>query len=299
MSVKLLGRIDQSLDQGEDWHRNYKIKWLIETDDTADGPYRAMNCPGLPAIGSEWRFGNDNDPFAFCWPNWTVSQFNSSNHEPNTLWVVEQSFSTKFSMGGMERVDNPFSEPAKISGTFVKFQEEKRYDYEGKPMHTMSFEPFRGKLAEFDDNRPTVSIEMNYSNLGLNVFPFLIDHVNQSPMWGLGSRMVKLSNVRWTRNIYRFGYFYTRSYDFEVNFKTFDRIVPEVGTKKLVTLGVKTNPLHWVLRRDEEGNVLRNEFYYQTTGHDWDGVNPTAIAKRVLAYYPGANFFVLGIPASF
>jgi hypothetical protein len=298
MGLRLLGPIDMGLDIQEDFHMNYFIKWLVETDDVFDGPRRAISCPGIPSVGSVWNFGNDRDDFAYCWPNWEVSQFRAQN-EPNFLWVVKQPYSTRFTMPQPERIENPFAQPAAVSGSFTKFSEEKRFDALGKPMQTMSFEPIRGKVSEFDTNRPNVSIEQNYSNLGLNVFTFMIDYVNDSPMWGLGSRMVKLSNVRWTRNVYRFGYYYTRSYDFDIDFRTFDRVVPEVGTKKLVTLGTKTNPQHWVLRRDAEGNILRNEFYYTVEGHDWDGINPSQIARRTLQYYPQTNFFILGIPAGF
>jgi hypothetical protein len=300
--LKLLGRIDQGGRNRDDWHREFKIKWLIETDDILDGPQRAMNCPGLPAVGSPWRFGNDDDPWAICWPNWTVSQFNSSNHEPNTLWVVEQPYSTKFSMSGIQPVENPLAAPPDISGTFVKLQEEQRYDIFGQPILSLSFEPIRGKMAEFDANRPTVSIGMNYPTLGLNTFAFMIDNVNDSPMWGLFARMVKLSNVRWTRNVWRFGYFYTLNFDFDINYKTFDRIIPETGFLQLKPGGDKTIRKHWVTRKTEEGDTHPKEFYYTSTGADWNpNTDPggTTIAKRMVKYYPQTNLFVLGIPASF
>jgi len=301
MTLKLLGRIDQSLEIQEDFHRNYKIKWLIETDDVRDGPTRVMNCPGVPSIGSLWQFGNDNDQFAYCWPQWSVSQFNSSSHEPNTLWVLEQPYSTRFNQTGMNasQVENPFAMPADLSGTFVKYQQEQRFDFEGKVIRSMSFEPIRGKMVEFDANRPTVSISMNYPQLGLNVFAFMIDNVNESAMWGVGARCVKLSNIRWTRNVWRFGYFYTRAYDFDVDFKTFDRTIPEEGTKKLMEGGNKNNPKHWKVRMDEEQNIVRMPFYYDKDGKDWDGIDSDTIAKKLIKYHPQTNFFVLGIPASF
>jgi hypothetical protein len=303
--LKLLGRLDQTLDIQDDYHRNYRIKWLVETDDVEDGPNRAMNCPGLPQVGSVWNFGNDNDAFAYCWPNWTVSQFNASSNEPNTLWVVDQPFSTKFNMTAMSSPENPLAQPPDISGTFVKYQREMQYDFEGKPIRTMSFEIRRGKEVEFDANRPTVSISINYPTLGLSTFAFMIDSVNGSPMWGLGSRMVKLSNIRWSRNIHRFGYFYTRHYDFDIDYRTFDRILPQKGWNRLKgqkpgqTLGNKNNKKHWELRTDEKDHPMTEPWFYTDSGADWDGVNEAQIAKQTIKYYPNANFFVLGVPASF
>lgn len=299
--TKLLGPIDISLDIQEDYHRNFKVKWLVEHDNASDGPIRAMQCPGLPNIGALYSFNREADLSAYCWPNWTVSQYQSSNGEPNTLWVVEQPYSTRFNLPAISSssVDNPFAQPAGLSGSFVKYQREMTLDKDDKPMYTMSFEPFRGKASEFDDNRPTVSVEMNYPTLGLNVFAFMIDHVNDASMWGLSKRMVKLSNIRWTRNVYKFGYFYTRSYDFDVDFKTFDRIVPQMGTKKLITGGTKTDPTHWEVRRDSNKQVTREPFYYTSTGVDWDGVTESDIVQKTLKYYKESNFFTLGIPSSF
>lgn len=301
MTLKLLGRIDQTLDIEESFHRNYKIKWLIETDDVRDGPTRVMNCPGVPTVGSPWIFGNDNDSLAYCWPQWTVSQFNSSSHEPNSLWVLEQPFSTRFDLIGMKKedIENPFAAPPDLSGTFAKYQEEKRFDYLGKVIRTISHEIRRGEQVKFDANRPSVSIGMNYPSLGLNVFAFMIDNVNESPMWGLAARCVKLSNIRWTRNVYRFGYFYTRSYDFEVDYKTFDRELPQEGTKEIKPGLDITNPKNWEVRKDKQGNIIPGVMPYKTNGQDWDFVDETLLAKQTVRYYPQTNFFVLGIPASF
>lgn len=301
MVAKLLGPIDMALDVAETFHRNYKIRWLVETDNVLDGPTNAYVCPGLPAIGSSWIFGNDNDPDAICWPNWTVTQFNASGSEPTNLWIVEQPFSTRFDMRNLSKDDaqSPFSAPPQVSGSFVKFQREMRFDYQGKPIQSMSWEPLRGKTVEFDDNRPTVTIEMNYAQLGLNVFTFMIDHVNDSPMWGLDRRMVKLSNVKWTRYVYRYGYYYSRSYDFDVDFKTFDRLVPEEGMKKLKENGNRFRYSNWEVRRDEDGQILTKPFFYDKDGKDWDLVDETKIAKKLIQYYPETNFMQLGIPGSF
>lgn len=300
MTCKLLGRIDWSADVTEDWDRNYKIKWLVETDDPLDGPGRAMNCPGLPSPGSLWIFGNENDQYAYCMPNWTVNRFQTIS-EPSFHWVIEQPFTTKPTISQKQTtVSNPLAAPPQLGGSFLKYQEEQRYDRNTKPILSMTGEYIRGKSVEFDSNKPTVTIEINYPTLGLDVFSFLIDHVNDSAMWGLSKRMVKLSQVKWTRNMYMFGYYYTRSYDFDVDFKTFDRKIPEVGTKKLIAGGDKDNPGHWIVRRDPLGAILTDLRYYRSNGQEWRGFATDGDpASRMVEYYPETNLFQLGIPSSF
>jgi hypothetical protein len=298
MTCKLLGRYAWSGGTDEQANRIYKMQWLVETDTKEDGPARALNCPGLPTIGSSWIFGNDTDTWALCQPNWNVTYGRDvTPGEPNFHWLVEQTFSTKISPynPSYDNPTNPLAAPIRVGGSFVKYTEEATEDKDGKPIRSSSFERLRGPMVEFDANRPTVSIGLNVAFWGLSTFAPLVDIVNDSSLWGLPARCVKLSNVRWTRNVYGFGYFYTIDYDFDIRYDTFDREVPDMGMKELAAGGTASNASHYQDNGDRLGakgivRYLKNHQY-------WDGTGDPDKIK--IQKYKQSNFLVLGIPTSF
>ena len=201
MSSTLKGRIDWNLKVDKDGHRDYMVKWLCVTDDTADGPERVFFTPGLPAIGATWAYGNDTDAWAFRWPTASVTPVETK--EPGNHWIVEHTFSTKpLSRCQDDSIENPLDEPDRLSGTFVKYTEEATVDRNGDAITSSSHEMIRGPMVEFDSNRPTVSIEKNILALPLSTFTPMIDSVNDATLWGLGARKVKLSNAKWKRVLY-------------------------------------------------------------------------------------------------
>jgi len=299
MSATLLGRLDWGCTQTDDWFREYTIKWLIEVDSVDHGPAAALACPSLPSVFSPWIFGSDNDPWAYCWPSWTASQLNPGNREPCQYWTVEQKFSSKpFPFQTSSNPTNPLATPPQCSGSFVKYTREAQIDKDGKAIRAISGDIIRGKSVEFDANRPTVAIELTMASLGLNIFSPMIDTVNDSSLWGLGTRRVKLSNARWTRNLYGYSFYYTLGLDFDIDFKTFDRIIPQCGYKTLMTGGTASNPAHWEHKKDTTGFPTRNVTYYNADGTDYTDIT-AAPATKTVQYYTESNFLTLGIPTSF
>ena len=93
MTAVLQGPLETGMERDQVGHRDYSISWLVITDDPNDGPTTLMATPGLPTIGSPWFFGNDSDPWALCWPNFTFTPIVTK--EPNYWWVVGQKFTTR------------------------------------------------------------------------------------------------------------------------------------------------------------------------------------------------------------
>jgi hypothetical protein len=297
--IHLLGRTAWSMNTDEDWNRNYSITFAVEVADPMYGPGWVIQCPGLPIPGSLWNWGFEDDPWAFCHPNWTVAQAHNPDGEPWQIWTVTIPFSTKGfgnKNGSHPDATNPLAEPPKVSGSFVKYTEEATKDRFGKSIRNSAHQRFRGPVVEFDKSKPTVHIEMNYPFCPMSVFTAIVDNVNSTPMWGVGARCVKLSQAQWTRNVYVGGFFYTAAYDFDIDFNTFDRKIADVGTMKLKQSGTATNPKDYTPCRD----ALTNELVeLPLDGH---GVPVTDIANQGIIpaeYYQQTDLTLLGIPLSF
>lgn len=313
MAVELVGPTYWDCNREDEGYKTYTIRHKVRAAVT-DGPYNVMNTPGLPVIGAVWNFRGDVDPWAFCFPGMKVTPFAQEKDEPTTFWIVEQKFSNK-PLKSDATVDDPLLEPPKVSGTFIKYQKEADLDKDGDPIRSSSFEKLIGDEVLVDYNRPAVRIEMNTALLGLSDFAQAVDRVNSVPMWGLPIRCVKLSNVSWERNRYNGGlWYYTRSFDFDVNYDTFDREIPDSGLKalnghrdpttKLWTLDDingsppdPTKPAHYVKHRDANGDLART--WLNGAGLPVDTDLDTNVGKTTFQIYREYNFFLLGIPATF
>ena len=321
MACILNPRRSWSMDRDEEGHRTYKITHQV-TAAIADGPQRVMCTPGLPMIGSVWMFGNDVDLWAMCHPQLRITP--RLTKEPNRLWDVEQTFSTKpLSRCQDTEIEDPLLEPQKVSGNFVRYMSKVEKDYNGDWIKNSSHEKLRDIDEEFDDNRPTVRIEQNVSLLELDVFSEMVNTVNDNTLWGLEKRKIKLSNVSWERKLFGIcNYYYIRTFEFDVDFNTFDREILDMGRKVLNGHWNKagewvldpladyggaenpdpTKPSHFIQATDKEGNLT--ELTLDGHGKPWDGVvvdNPDdpMPGKTDIEYYPESNFLLLGIPTEF
>lgn len=219
MSATLLGQVDWSMERSNEGHRDYNITWLVTTDDPNDGPGIISITPGLPSIGSQWAFGNDGDPWALCWPNLQINPV--ITHEPNYWWTVTQRFTTRpIQRCQNTSIENPLFEPYKINGNFNKRTKLIDSDYQGNPVRSSSQERLTGGVMEFDDNRPTVHISFNQLDWPGSQAVLFVDSVNDSDLWGLPPRTVKLSNVSWQRNLWGIcNFYFTVNYEFELAMK--------------------------------------------------------------------------------
>src|SRR4051812_13351441 len=83
----LWGPVTWSLSIDIQGHREYKIVFRVLCNET-DGPWIAINCPGLPIPGiTYWNFDNDVDPYAICLPTASVEPEIAKN-EPNRSFLI-------------------------------------------------------------------------------------------------------------------------------------------------------------------------------------------------------------------
>lgn len=218
----------------DEGYRTYGITWIVNCG-RKDGPANVMQTPGLPLPGALWQFEDDIDVWAFCYPWMEVEHLAQKEGDPSEWWAVKQKFSTKpMKRCQDERVENPILEPPKISGGHSRYTHEATHDRHGRMILTSSLERYKGNDVEFDRNRPTFKMEQNVATLGQDVYVPMVDTVNDSPIWGFNERCVKLSTAYFERNVYgKCGYYYTRHFEFEVNHASFDKILPDEGTRVL------------------------------------------------------------------
>jgi len=321
VTATLVGPRSWSGSRDDQTFTEYELVWLVRTTDTLDGPNVVMNCPGLPTVGSTWNIGNDSDQWAYCYPTLKVTMHGVQEGMPGYLWTVAQKFSTKPLIRCNDTpVQDPMQEPMKISGSFVKYTQEYRYDRFGNFLTNSALELLRGPDTEFDANRPTVRIEQNVLSLDLPTFSAMVDCVNAYPLWGLPARCIKLSEPTWERKtVGTCSYYYTRTLNFDINFNTFDRYVGDFGTMVLkgqwnTTTGAyvvsrgadRTNPQHFMRYVDIAGNpatVVLNGYGLPAgttlnlgTGTSGGSTGPMGQIK--IERYSEADFTLLNIPTS-
>ena len=328
MAASVLGRIDWGMSRDEDGHRTYSISWKIKSAE-ADGPAQVIFATGLPAVGASWSFGNDYDAWARCYPTTKISPMVTG--EKGRFWKLEQTFSTKpLRRCQDDSIEDPLLEPAKVSGSFVKYTKEATKDLNGDMIETSSHEIIRGAQVEFDGNRPTVRIQQNLATLGLGTLAEAVDTVNLYTLWGLAPRCLKLSNISWERLLYgTCTYYYSRTLDFDIDFNTFDRKVRDQGNQVLYGRWGTDDPADhpndvWVLQDIDGAQPDPDNPTHFTQYKDRDDENAVVIlngaglpsnAKWVygagtpaatgdpgeidINYYPEVDFLLLGIPSTF
>lgn len=317
-------------------YRTYDVVFLCKGDLT-DGPANVMQCPDLPQVGDTWSFiTGDNDTYAWCTPYMKVTIHEEKEGEPVIYWRVALKFTNKpMKRCNETQIEDPLMEPQKISGSFVKYTQEVTRDRFNRPIKSSSHEPLRGPGVEFDFNRPNVKIEQNVGSLQLDLFSGMIDHVNDSTLWGVPKRCLKLSQASWERKLYGIcTYYYTRSFEFDVDTNTFDRWLLDEGTKvlygewakntadmgnscrittpdpgslwKLLCIDSnppnKDNPQHFIRYKDRNGEVGRVVLNGKGEPAAIDPGTGTSGSSQpgyiFVSYYPEANFLSLGIPTS-
>lgn len=306
-------------ERDDEGYRTFNVTTHVETDDTDDGPQTVMFCSSLPQIGDEWNFGNDTDIWCFCYPYMKVSLHEHREGEIHSQWRVDQKFSNRPLKRCQDtNIEDPLLEPAKISGSFLKDRRPRFQNYDGSYMLTSSWERLTGPDAQFDYSNPTVIIQKNYATLDLPVFSQMIDYLNDDVLWGLPARCVKLSDAPWERNLYgTCGFYFTKTFHFDINYNTWDRYLLDEGTKVLrghwagsdtpgtaddtnawiIDAGVTSaNPLHFIRAKDRNGENIR--IILDGHGQPWDASGTLGPGTVFAAPYFQTDFTVLGIPTN-
>lgn len=297
MGAHSLGLLEVPSSRDDTGATTYRPQWLVYVDD----PYNELaatvyNCPDLPKVGDHWAYGSEIDQYSWCHPNWTVDQVLSG--EPGKYWKVTTPFSTK---GGSRcqdtQVQNPLQEPPNISGSFIKLTRFALEDIDQRPLMNSAFEELPDSFREVDDNRPTVVIQMNILQLPLATFVPMVDAVNSVDMWGLSAKMVKLSNVSWERKVYgKCTYYFSVTYEFEVNKDTWVRRIPDYGSMVYSGNGDRNDPANYVPRRNQ---FLTEDLESGLLNGNGDRLTTNVPVILEFNVYPQVDFFALGIPATF
>jgi len=326
----VIGHTKLELTLDESGFRTYKATYRVRSDYN-DGPGVVSQTPGLPVPGSVWSFGTDYDPYVWCRFNTSITPVIEG--EKNRDWICVFTFSNK--IGGASDAGNrrcndtptgdPLFEPQKVSGSFVKYTEEATFDMYGQPIQTSAYEPIRGPQVEFDKNRPQITIEQNVLDLQLALCASMVDTVNDSPLWGLDSRCIKLSEFSWDRKFQGSCYvYYTRKFAFDVRYETFDRYVLDEGNmvkrgrwdKDPASLTYKNYVLAPGLGSSGaifQGDIIRYKDWNGENasvildghGRPWDPDNSTTgtgddtPGQIFIQKYSATNFLLLGIPLVF
>jgi hypothetical protein len=293
MAAELIGITDWWMERDSEGYRDYHIEWLIEAAVT-DGPANVHLCPMLPIIGSYWSFLADLDYQVSCRPDMEVRPVVKG--EINDLWLVTQLFSNRpLRRCSEDNNDDPLSQPPTASGTFVKIRQEAKTDKDGNPLLNPAFERIRGEIVEVDAPRPTVQISRNVSSLQLPYVTSLFFSktvLNDSPLWGLPARKVKLANYTWNEHYQGSCLkYYTEVLEFEVD--DFDRPYTATGYMKLKDGGTPGNLLHYEANRTGADGTVTETYL------DGDGAATDTPYETNLEIYGEADLLSLGIPTSF
>lgn len=273
-------------------HRTFKVTHQVRTD-LNDGPFTAFNTPGLPQTGDAWTFDTDTDTWAICTPEVVVKiHTNQPKEQSGRYWEVTNTFTTKpRSRCQDETIEDPLLEPQKVSGNFSKQTKEAFFDKDDAAILSSSHERL---FLEVSDSRPTVQIIQNVPLLELEVFTPMVDTVNQNALWDLDPRKIKLTNASWVVRYYGIcNVFYTRTFEFEINFRTFDEDLVDMGTTHLKEGGDKDNPDHFEANKDNKDDNIG----LRPLDGDGNIAENIAAADTITPkYYPESDFLLLDIP---
>lgn len=274
--TRLVGEQNWTCDRDEEGHREYKLTSTIAAT-VLEGPANVLLTPGLPMPGAPWLFFNDYDPWAFCRRDAKIMKLPGyGDNEPAEFYQVVQTFSSKpVNKCQDDKVENPLLMPPEISGSYIKHKEEIAYDVFGRPVVNSAWEQFRGHQVEFDISRPKVKVKKNVPFNNIPMIGSMVNTLNDRLLWGLPSRCVKFTDWAWERKFYGQCFpYYVHEYEFELDIRTFDRLLLDEGTKCLqghwsgpdggwVVEDIageppdKNNPAHFKRAVDRENNAMR------------------------------------------
>lgn len=321
MSAIVIDLVDWTGGRDREGYLEFRPTWRVQASSKFDGPWSVAQAAGLPITGTPWVYGNDSHPWCFCMPDLTITKATGGSTTSTDIhelyWHVQQVFTNKPLKRCQDtQIENPLMEPAKLSGSYVKAVREMSRDRHGNPIKTSSHELIRGPGVEFDDSRPTVTIEMNTLLNQLSTFNDMVDTVNDAALWGLDPRYIKLSNATWTRKLYGVcTYFFTTVYEFEIHKRSWDRKLANEGSRCLIghSVGSPCSPLDPdAADPDFPGmtysqNPKRFEVYKDINGEnarcmlDSKGrpLGPDDPLDEIdVEYYDESNFLLLGIPTT-
>lgn len=239
MATRLIeGPLTLSASRNEDRTIDIKVRYQVSSE-LGDGPITALRTPGLPIPGSPYILRNDRYPLAWCRQNIGISQV---TERANDGFYLDYLFSDRPAskaeslscLRGNSEGNDPLLEPNKISGSFRNTSKEVTYDRTGQSITNSAFEQLTGPKLDFEEALATVRIEQNVPFLQLALLNSMMNTVNAFNLWGMPPRCIRLASVSWDRKFYGQCYhYYTRSLEFELNHRGYDRDLLGESTKAI------------------------------------------------------------------
>lgn len=274
----------------EENYREYVVKFLVQGDRSSEGPLSALRAvAAVYPIGSSWNFSNDaTDQWATRRSQTQVSIHEEKEGDGAEWYAVECIYSNKPPKSGRcegEETTNPLCIADKVSGRFVKYNEEAttcdslEFYEDGTigdaftggdiQIRNSAYEPISGPTVEFPKNRQKVIVEQNVINLELDLLAQMIDTVNDATLWGFPNRTIMLTDVSWTKRYYGNAdntgstgtgtgtdncpdytgcqVYYTRTLEFDIDYNGFERTLLDKASMVLNGHWENVNSNVWVL----------------------------------------------------
>ena len=285
--------LTMGLEVDDEGYRDYSVEYLVKAA-KLDGPHAVFMTPGLPVTGSFWVVGSDLDTWVHC-TRYRSIRIHDSRPEASEgpvgyrFWRAGFKFSNRPQKNcSDDDIEDPLLMPQKVGGTFLRYTKEATHDRYGYQLTNSSHEQMRGPQVEFDENKRTVKVEQNVAILDLAQLDLAVNRVNSATMWGLSPRCVKLSTISWDEKWYgTCNKYFVRQFEFDVNADTFDRTLPDEGTRvlrghwdersTLTTTGslITTNPTWgtWVLDDIAGATPDNTNPTHFIRYKDWNGEN--------------------------
>ncbi len=214
---------------------NYRLKYLVSTDDRDDGPLTVRNAVGW-AYGDPYLLGNDSDPRSVA----TSITENLVSDAHYLDWEVVVSF---------EAIDtdldltNPLNDPVEEEVIWRPVRRQIYIDRDGNWIGNTAGDRYVGGL-EGEDNVPNLVYSLNQA-----AFPFAVAQANRnavnSAIWkGFAAKTVKVAGITSRRKYHRtIGVYYNVSYSFLTDANTFDVPVPSHGYNEITGTPKKKKPI--------------------------------------------------------
>lgn len=183
---------------------SYTIVYDIKTTDSNDGPGLVRDYAGW-SYGDSYTWGNETDTRAKC-----VEISEQPIGSTKTHWQVV----VKFGDPGLERPDDPLSEPPKVEWGYEDRQYPTLYDANGDPILNPAGDRY-DEIFYADDFRRKLTITRNEASFNRAVADQLGNRLNASTWRGYAAKTVKCLPIN-ARDAYNpfVGQYWTVTYEF-------------------------------------------------------------------------------------
>lgn len=246
---------DWSVETDDEGHADYTLIWGVQTTTLTDGPDVALSAAGLPVPGSSLGSIGGN-PWAFF--NRKGGARLKKVDALRKYWDVTTIFTTRPARRcTTSAIEDPLLEPHRVKGSFQQTIQELLYDVNSAAITNSVEQRYTGAIVQDTVSTPIVELEMNVSWLDLTWLANYADSYNNATWWGMPARSLKCTTGPWERVLYGTCYFYfVVRFTFELRLPTWDIVVPDEGTRVIVTGSSPARYIQYKDEREENGTTF-------------------------------------------